>query len=342
MPSIDNVTDLAPRVQYTASPAQTDFDYPFPIFEDNGLVVYVDDTLQVLTTDYTVDGEGEDLGGTVTFTAPLTGGEVVTIFRDTVIDRTTDFQQNGPWTSVSENDQLDKLTIICQELAEKIQRCIRFPFIASAADDSIELSPISDWFSKTIGIDANGNLTPIAAAQSVGTASPANPTGTVGLVAVNGSSTDYMRADGAPALSQAIVPTWSGRHTFSVTPDLSAGFRDGGVDFKVGYRNIPQNAQTGNYPTVLADGGKHIHHASGAGAGDTYTIAKNATVAYELGTAITFTNLDSNAVSIAIDTDTLIWADDGSTGTRTLAQYGVATALKVEATVWLISGTGLS
>lgn len=42
----------------------------------------------------------------------------------------------------------------------------------------------------------------------------ANPTGTVGLTAVNGSATTYMRSDGAPALSQAITPTWTGAHTF--------------------------------------------------------------------------------------------------------------------------------
>lgn len=43
----------------------------------------------------------------------------------------------------------------------------------------------------------------------------ANPTASVGLAAVNGSATTAMRSDGAPALSQAIVPTWTGAHTFS-------------------------------------------------------------------------------------------------------------------------------
>lgn len=43
----------------------------------------------------------------------------------------------------------------------------------------------------------------------------ANPTASVGLTAVNGSATTAMRSDAAPALSQAISPTWSGNHTFS-------------------------------------------------------------------------------------------------------------------------------
>lgn len=43
----------------------------------------------------------------------------------------------------------------------------------------------------------------------------ANPTGTIGLTAVNGTATTFPRSDGAPALSQAIAPTWTGAHTFA-------------------------------------------------------------------------------------------------------------------------------
>lgn len=45
--------------------------------------------------------------------------------------------------------------------------------------------------------------------------SVANPTATIGLTAVNGVATSALRSDGAPALSQAIVPTWTGVHTFA-------------------------------------------------------------------------------------------------------------------------------
>ena len=50
-----------------------------------------------------------------------------------------------------------------------------------------------------------------------GGASPANPTGTIGLTAVNGVATSFIRSDGAPALSQAISPTWSAQHIFSLS-----------------------------------------------------------------------------------------------------------------------------
>ena len=109
----------------------------------------------------------------------------------------------------------------------------------------------------------------------------------------------------------------------------------------VGFLNIPQNAQTGSYTLVLADSGKHIYHASGAGAA-TYTIPANGSVAYPIGTAVTFVNLSATAISIAITTDTMYLSSAGTTGTRTLAQYGSATAIKVTSTDWLISGSGLT
>jgi Collagen triple helix repeat (20 copies) len=104
---------------------------------------------------------------------------------------------------------------------------------------------------------------------------------------------------------------------------------------------ITQNIQTGNYTLVIGDAGKHIFRSNGSGAG-TYTIPSNASVAFDIGTAITFINDDPGLLTIAIDTDTLVLAGVGSLGSRTLIRYGIATATKVTSTMWFISGVGLS
>ncbi len=54
-----------------------------------------------------------------------------------------------------------------------------------------------------------------------GSVSGANPTASVGLSAVNGVATTYLRSDGAPALDQGIAPTWTGLHAF--TPTVTTG-----------------------------------------------------------------------------------------------------------------------
>jgi hypothetical protein len=247
----------------------------------------------------------------------------------------------------------------------------------------------------------------------------ANPSISVGLTATNGSATTAMRSDATPALSQAIVPTWSGAHTFqkAILISGSAGTNNSEIDinntdssgghwrvgdaigasagvftiydnlhsalrlqigaagnvtvnapgsgvaltvsavsgthstkiadsannsFNAGFLEVPQNGQNGNYTLVLSDSGKFIYHASGDGAGDTYTIPANASVAYPLGTVLTFINSDTNSVSIAITTDTQTLCGTTTTGTRTLAQNGTANAIKVTSTAWIICGTGLT
>jgi len=148
---------------------------------------------------------------------------------------------------------------------------------------------------------------------------------------------------GAPITNADIKQVYVTETTSPLTPPTAATLQGAGLDVDAcGFRGVPQNSQSGNYTCVAADAGKHILHPSGGGAGDTITIPANGSVAYEVGTTLTFVNRDSNSVSIAITTDTMYLANSTTTGTRTLAQNGVATAIKVEATVWIISGTGLS
>lgn len=110
----------------------------------------------------------------------------------------------------------------------------------------------------------------------------------------------------------------------------------------VGFRNIPQNSQSAAYTLVLADAGKHIFHPSSDANARTFTIPDNGSVEYPIGTAITFINMTSQVVTIAITTDTMYLSSAGTTGSRSLAQYGSATAIKMTSTTWLISGSGLT
>ena len=108
-------------------------------------------------------------------------------------------------------------------------------------------------------------------------------------------------------------------------------------------RSIPQNSQSTAYTAVLSDAGKHLLHPSADTTPRTFTIPANSSVAFPIGTALTFVNQNSAGVmTIAITTDTLRLAGAGTTGSRTLAANGIATALKITSTAWIISGVGLT
>jgi hypothetical protein len=108
----------------------------------------------------------------------------------------------------------------------------------------------------------------------------------------------------------------------------------------LGYLGLPQSATDTTASLAIGDAGKHIYVTT---ASQTITIPANASVAYPIGTTITFiAGSSATTVSIAITTDTLRLAGSALTGTRTLAANGMATAVKVAATTWYINGTGLT
>jgi hypothetical protein len=173
--------------------------------------------------------------------------------------------------------------------------------------------------------------------------------GAVNLAGPNTASTTTFTLPSADGSSgQPLVTNGSGTLSFSAAPALgtpasgilSACTVDG--TNAVGFRNIPFNSQIVAYETVLADSGKVIFHPSTDANARTFTIPANSSVAYPIGTALTFINMTSQAVTIAITTDTMYLSSAGTTGSRTLAQYGSATAIKMTSTTWLISGSGLT
>jgi hypothetical protein len=111
----------------------------------------------------------------------------------------------------------------------------------------------------------------------------------------------------------------------------------------VGFKNVPQNSKSAAYTLVAGDAGCHIFHPSADTTARTWTIPSNASVAYPIGTVLTFVNQNSaGTITISITTDTIRLAGAGTTGNRTLSANGIATAIKVTSTEWLISGTGLT
>jgi hypothetical protein len=108
--------------------------------------------------------------------------------------------------------------------------------------------------------------------------------------------------------------------------------------YSVGYLGIPQNTQAANYGLLIGDAGRHIYVTSTS----TVTIPANSSVAFPIGTAVTIIAGTGVTVTIAITTDTMYLAGTGTTGSRTLAAFGMATAVKVTSTAWFINGTGLT
>jgi hypothetical protein len=177
-------------------------------------------------------------------------------------------------------------------------------------------------------------------------------TGVSGLAA--GVATFLATPSSANLAAAVTDKTGTGSLVFATSPTLvtpvlgtpTSGTLSGctvdGTD-AVGFRNIPQNSQSTAYTLVLTDSGKHLLHPSADTTARIFTIPANSSVAFAVGTAVTFINQNlAGVITIAITTDTMRLAGPGTTGSRTLAANGVATCIKITSTEWIISGVGLT
>ena len=157
------VNDVTPRVQYTASSSQTVFAYGFSIFVDTDLKVYKGSTLMTLSsasnnTSYQVSGAGTTAGGNVTFGAGLTAGDIVTIYRDLPVSRTSDYQTGGDLLAETLNDDLDKIVQMVQQVERDIdQRTLRFGQFTTGIPLAEFTESATDRANKVLAFAADGS-----------------------------------------------------------------------------------------------------------------------------------------------------------------------------------------
>ena len=100
-------------------------------------------------------------------------------------------------------------------------------------------------------------------------------------------------------------------------------------------RDIPQNAKTSAYVSVIGDAGKHISITTGG-------VTVNSGI-FSAGDAVSIYNNSASAQTITQGSSvTIRLAGVGTAGNKTLASYGLATLLCIASNEFVIAGTGVS
>ncbi len=149
------IGDVAPRVHYTADGVQAAFTYPFPIFADADLEVRLDGLLQA--SGFVVHGAGGSGGGAVHFFEPPPPGCAVSLRRELVVERTSDFQENGVLRARTLNDELDYQVAALQEVKEGLGAALRLD--PSEAGGATTLPLRRARANKLLGFDSAGAVT---------------------------------------------------------------------------------------------------------------------------------------------------------------------------------------
>lgn len=314
------------RFEYTGNGATVNFAVGHKFFANSDLKVYQAGTLKTITTHYTVTGAGDEAGGTVTFLVAPTNGQAIIILIDPPITQTMDLVENDPLPAESVEDAFDKVTTVNQRLADRLDRSLVLPDNIEGASVTVPAPSARKailWNATADGLENSTydpDLAGTYAANAAASAIAAATAETNAELAETNAETAETNAEAAAVAAAASAAT---------AASLLTG--------------MPTVSKSADYTLVLGDAGYMILHPSADTTPRTWTIPANASVAFAVGTTITFRNQNAaGAITIAITSDTLRAAISGSTGSRTLAANGIATAVKEASTEWVISGAGLS
>jgi len=161
--SISNTTT---KIKYSCNGAAVNFSFAFPILATadlhvikrtvaTGVEVELDET-----TDYTVYALNNDFtgGGVVTTVgAAFSSAYEVCIYREQVATQETDYTDGAAFPAESHETALDKLTMLVQELREKVDRAILVPISEMDSGTNMQLPDKIDRASKALSFDIDGN-----------------------------------------------------------------------------------------------------------------------------------------------------------------------------------------
>jgi len=153
------ISDVTPRVQYTAANTQTTFAVGFEFFTNADLKVFAGNTQLTFAAtpanagQYSVAGAGVSGGGSITLGGASTNGVIYTIFRDMAVARSTDFPTSGAFQIGSLNTELDKIIAMIQQ----VERDLKFsPKAAATTANTFNLTFPNLIANKILSVNSSG------------------------------------------------------------------------------------------------------------------------------------------------------------------------------------------
>lgn len=110
-----------------------------------------------------------------------------------------------------------------------------------------------------------------------------------------------------------------------------------------GFRGLPVLPVASNFTLTAAANGWALKHPAADTTPRTWTAPSNATLALPEGYAVSaYNEVGAGDITLTVNTDTLVLAGTGVVANVTLAPAGFCTLVKMSATLWVVSGAGVS
>ncbi|MEQ8601682.1 MAG: hypothetical protein RIB45_00085 [Marivibrio sp.] len=148
------INDVRPRLQILQTDAGVrTFDLPFAVLHADHVKVAIDDGPPNQAT-YSVDRLTETDGARLTFEAAPPVGARISVWRDMPVERVTDFLDDGTFRASALNRELDRLTMLLQQLEARVEEGLRAA--PSDLDQPLLLPPADVRANRILSFDADG------------------------------------------------------------------------------------------------------------------------------------------------------------------------------------------
>ena len=156
------VSSSTSKVSFSGNGSLTTFAYSFKIFDQDDLTVILraadgTETVQTITTHYTVTGVGSASGGNVVFGSAPASGVTVVILREQPLTQGLDLVANDPFPAESLEEALDKLVFMTQKHEEELGRAIKASRTNTLTGSEFTISA-TDRANKIFAFDGSGNV----------------------------------------------------------------------------------------------------------------------------------------------------------------------------------------
>ena len=125
------IGNTKPRIKYEADGTQKSFDFFFPIFATDDIVVYFKDQKQ--NRNFEVSYSEENKVGSIIFNIAPISGTIITITRELLIQRTTNFSESKSFRAKTLNHEFDYQVACLEDLSDKISRSISVPVYSNVS-----------------------------------------------------------------------------------------------------------------------------------------------------------------------------------------------------------------
>lgn len=112
------------RTQYIGNGATVEYAWVFRVDSDADLVVSIDGVTQTLDVDYTIENNGDETGGAVTFMTAPALDSIITLRREVTPTQEVDLIPYDRFPAQAVEEALDRVVMLVQQNADLIARAL--------------------------------------------------------------------------------------------------------------------------------------------------------------------------------------------------------------------------